>query len=308
MNLEGVDLNLLKVFEAIYLDRSVTQAAKRLNVAQSSLSSSLKRLRALLKDELFLRRQSGMVPTPRAVELELVISKCLASARRAIENSEAFDPAREDHKFVIGGSDFAAFSLLPKLIETLKLVAPNISLEMKSIAPNEIVTSLDEGIVDFTISANTALPKRISKEFLFEEDMKVIVRKKHPVLRSSVEISLEEYASLQHIYILAKGDGEKLVDEKLRAHSLQRSIYLTVQNYLIVPYIVENSELVATVSERIAYHCTNSSSVDILPFPMDIENNRYYIAWGSLSDSRAACRWIINLISTLVEEPTVAHS
>lgn len=299
MNLSDVDLNLLKVFEAIYIEKSVTAAAKRLNIAQSSLSNSLKRLRVMFQDDLFLRSKLGMLPTQRAIELEVMISSCLASARHAIKAIQSFDPVVSQRRFVIGGSDFAAFTILPKLIAQLQILAPQVSIETKPIAPSQIVNSLDEGIVDFAISTSKSYPARIFEKYLFEESMMVLMRRNHPCLEGGHSLSLKQYASSQHIYILAKGEGEKIIDNLLKGQSLKRRRYLTVQNFLIVPYIVENTDLVATVSERIAYHCSRESSVEIFPFPAPIETNKFHLVWGADSNSREECVWLMNLISEL---------
>jgi len=66
MSIGRTDLNLLKVFEAVYEERNLLLAGKRLNLTQSAVSHALRRLRELVGDELFMRTGKGMVPTGRA--------------------------------------------------------------------------------------------------------------------------------------------------------------------------------------------------------------------------------------------------
>ena len=65
----SVDLNLLPVFEAVYEERSLSRAAIRLAMTQSAVSHALVRLRALFRDELFIRQARGVLPTPAAGRL-----------------------------------------------------------------------------------------------------------------------------------------------------------------------------------------------------------------------------------------------
>lgn len=69
MSIGRTDLNLLKVFDAIYNERNLVLAGKRLHLTQSAVSHALGRLRELVGDELFIRTGKGMVPTARAVAM-----------------------------------------------------------------------------------------------------------------------------------------------------------------------------------------------------------------------------------------------
>ena len=76
------DLNLLKVFEAIY-DEGGARAV-RLGVTQSAVSAALARLRALYGDPLFTRTGRGLAPSLRARELRPVIGEALDKCRQSL--------------------------------------------------------------------------------------------------------------------------------------------------------------------------------------------------------------------------------
>src|SRR5579859_2613039 len=63
-SIDHIDLNLLRVFQAIVEERSLTRAGERLALSQPAVSYSLGRLRTLFDDPLFVRTRSGMQPTP----------------------------------------------------------------------------------------------------------------------------------------------------------------------------------------------------------------------------------------------------
>ena len=231
LNLLDADLNLLKVFDALYIERNVTKAANRLNIAQSSLSSSLRRLRILFSDELFIRSSHGMLPTKRAIEIEPSITECLLAISQAITVPKKFKPSESKRTFIIGGSDFSAFTILPKLITFLKKNAPHIRLEMKPFLPEEAVENIDNGTIDFAICSVSNYPKRLYCKNIFNEDMVVIARNNHPVIKDNGDFSLEQYAALQHIYITSKGEGEKIIDKELQ------------KKFFTTGYLFKSSEL-----------------------------------------------------------------
>jgi len=301
LDLSDVDLNLLKVFEALYIEQSVTLAAKRLGVAQSSLSSSLKRLRILFRDELFVRSANGMVPTKHADTIEPYISDCLGAVKAAIADTVGFSPETCARKFVIGGSDFTAFTILPSLIKFLMKNAPLVRLEMKPIPPNETADCIDSGQVDIVICAGKSYPKKLFQKKLFEEDMAVIISKDNPLVKSGEKLTLEKYSQLQHIYISSKGEGEKIIDRLLKVRGMRRETYLTVPNFLIVPYLVENSDLVATVSKRVAHQCAQDTKLNIHQFPAKIDKNSFHLLWGKASNCDPECQWLINCIANVME-------
>ena len=65
VHFNALDLNLLRVLDALVEERSATRAGERLGLSQSAVSHALNRLRHALKDELFVRSSDGLEPTPQ---------------------------------------------------------------------------------------------------------------------------------------------------------------------------------------------------------------------------------------------------
>ena len=152
------------------------------------------------------------------------------------------------------------------------------------------------------------ISKKIFRKLLFSEDIAVIVGRNNAFHQPNENLTLKKYAELQHIYITSKGEGEKIVDRVLRKNSLKREIYLTVQSFLIVPYIVENSDLIATVSERVATQCSQQSKLCIYPFPSKIQKNKFHILWGKSTNSDQESQWLINSIVDLLAMTDKPHA
>ena len=111
------DLNLLRVFDVLLEERSVTRAGARLGLSQSAVSHALNRLRHALNDELFVRGPSGMLPTPRAAEIGVRIHGAMGQLQAALAPAE-FHPQTSTRKFAIAAGGYAAAVLAPPLAGT----------------------------------------------------------------------------------------------------------------------------------------------------------------------------------------------
>ena len=84
IDIDAVDLNLFKVFEALFEEGGASRAAIRLNLTQSAVSAALGRLREVFSDTLFVRTGRGLAPTSRAKELKPLVSEALGKCRQTV--------------------------------------------------------------------------------------------------------------------------------------------------------------------------------------------------------------------------------
>ncbi len=151
MDLAGVDLNLLVVFDALMAERHVTRAGDRIGLSQPAVSAALNRLRHLLKDDLFIRRADRMQPTRKAQELAIPLRQALMQIQAALE-PQTFDPATAKCTFKLATNDFAASILLPSLGAKLSLEAPSIDLRLIYADDALGMKLLDEDGIDLAIA------------------------------------------------------------------------------------------------------------------------------------------------------------
>ena len=142
MNLRGIDLNLLTVFEAVYQERSQVRASERLGMTQPAVSNALARLRHLFDDPLFRGRTRGLVPTPRAERLYEDLHRALDGIRGVLVERQAFDPAGCHRPFVVGVSSSSGLLYGPLLYERMQAEAPHARLKVRSIDPEAGVPAL----------------------------------------------------------------------------------------------------------------------------------------------------------------------
>ena len=168
MRLEGFDLNLLLAFDVLLQERSVTRAARRLNVTQSAMSASLKRLRDALGDPILLQHGKTMVPTPHALALAPNVAESIATLRRLIQPSSGFDPATSSRVFRIAASDYIATVALAPLLQELEREAPALKLEI-SLTDESTSERLAKGEYDLVLTPEDFIEPGHPAKLLFEE-------------------------------------------------------------------------------------------------------------------------------------------
>ncbi len=248
MNLRRLDLNLLVVFDAVMLERSVTRAAERVFLTQSAVSSALGRLRHQLDDELFIRGSGKLRPTPRALELEEPVRTLLAELQEVLVPSH-FNPATEARSFTIATNDYFTAVVAPPLARQLAKAAPGIDLRVVPTG-GRALEMLDAREADLVCTSWSKPPERFSAQTLVEDDYVCVVRKDHPFARKAP--TLAQFAKAKHLLVSPRGDARGFVDEKLAEKGLTRRISITVNHFAAAPQIVAESDAVLTVPRLIA--------------------------------------------------------
>ena len=248
MNLRRLDLNLLVVFDAVMLERSVTRAAERVFLTQSAVSSALGRLRHQLGDELFVRGPGKLRPTPRALELEEPV-RALLSELQEVLSPARFDPATECRSFTIATNDYFTAVVAPALARRLAKAAPGIDLRIVPTA-GRAFEMLDAREADLVCTSWSKPPERFSIQTLVEDDYVCVVRKDHPFARKPP--TLLQFAKAKHLLVSPRGDARGFVDDKLAEKGLTRRVSLTVNHFAAAPQIAAESDAVLTVPRLIA--------------------------------------------------------
>ncbi len=301
MDLHGIDLNLLVALDALMAERSVTRAGARIGRTQSAMSAALSRLRALLKDELFVRSPSGLQPTPRALDLAEPLGHALAEIQRALEFTQAFDPLSSTMSFNIGLSEHPTFILLPRLVERLREVAPAVTLRVRGFtARDDAVTMLDAGEVDLAIGVPpTSTAGRILIRPLFEERFVCIVRRGHV---ADGALSLSTFVGLSHLLVSPENERFGLVDAALAKQGLKRRLGLTLPRMYAAPTLIARSDMIATVMEGVVAASGHADELRILEPPLDLQPVSFVMSWHKRNDSHPAQRWLRDCIASLQED------
>jgi DNA-binding transcriptional LysR family regulator len=269
VHFSSLDLNLLRVFDTLIEERSVTRAGERLGLSQSAISHALNRLRYILSDELFVRVSDGMRPTPRASEIAPRLREGLLQLQLALAPAE-FLPERTDRRFTITCGEYIGTVLVPGFIAKIRALAPHAELRIRP-SNMGVTDALLAGRVDLAIGSFRQVPAPFACEPLFQETRVWVLSADHPA--ADCELTLERLASLSHLIISATGEDEQavngyvsdhglerlvtrsevgLLQGALAARGLRRQIGLTTPHFPAALAIVSQSDMAAPLPRRLA--------------------------------------------------------
>ena len=294
MNIALVDLNLLVVFDAIMREKHVTRAARRIGMTQPAVSNALNRLRHIAKDELFIRSSVGVSPTARALELGPPIRQAINLVENAFD-PKSFDPANSTDEFNIAISNYTASILFPELANLLEKEAPNINVRSKQLGDVDLLKELEAANIDFVIAGQQLQETaNFISNHLYDEDFVCIVRKGHPFAKKK-QLSIKEFSESKHLMVATTGKAFGFVDYLLEAKGLKRRVAMTVNQFLVAPAIIRQSNMILTVSKRVAEKF-RLDSVKVFPLPLLTNPLKLKIIWHKRSDTNTGNKWIRNKI------------
>jgi DNA-binding transcriptional LysR family regulator len=297
MNLAAFDLNLLLVFDAVMQDRSVTRAGGRIGLSQPAMSHALNRLRYMLKDELFIRTPGGMKPTPRAEQLALPVRNALNEMQLALE-PETFIPAEADRRFALAVNNYAAVVLAPPLVAAVSAAAPAVRLDLRPSGTLDIVAHLDRGDVDLALGGTESPGERFATAALLEDPFVMVMRRGHPA--SQRKLSAAAFAALPHLEISSSREDTGFIDRWLGESGFVRRIALRTP-YLSAAPILAQSDLVATLSRRIAQEFVRNHPLELRKPPYDSPRVRTLMLWHRRLDRHPAHRWLRDVILSVAK-------
>ncbi len=295
MRLGDVDVDLLLIFEAINRDRSVTKAGKALGLSQPAMSHALNRLRWLFKDQLFVRTPKGMVPTPRAEGLTVIVRRALAGLEDILE-PEIFDPQQSERRFVLACSNYAAIVLAPDIACRCRTLAPHVGLSMRPGGALDTAGLMDTGELDLVLSATSFGLERISSQELFKDEFAIVMRPGHPLANKKMTRNL--VMRLEHLAISSSPDDWGLIDERLAEIGLSRPKALEAP-FLSAGSIILQSDLVTILTRRLAASLVRSHGLVERTIALDLEPVSIWMHWPRRLDDQKAHRWLRHLVSEI---------
>ena len=296
MQLSQIDLNLLLVFQHLLRERRVSGVALTLGMSQPAVSSALKRLRLTLGDELFLRTQQGMQPTPFALQLAEPVAQALDALHLALNVRSSFDAASSTRSFSLAMTDVGEMYFLPVLMDLLDQHAPAVTLNVVSVARDSLKDDMAAGRIDLALGLLPQLQAGFFQQALFRQDYVCLMRQAHPLAQQTT-LGLAEFAAAAHVRVLAAGTGHGRVDEALERQGLQRRIRLTVPHYVALGDVLGHSDLIATVPERFAQRVTRPFGLTTCALPLAVQRSAIHQFWHARLHRDPGHQWLRTMIA-----------
>lgn len=298
MDYRRLDLNLLLVLDVLFVEGSVSETAKRLGTSQPTVSSALGKLRQFFGDELFIRGDGRMRPTPRAEALRDPIRKMVATLRDEILQAPVFDPTTSTLTFTIAMSDIGELVFLPRILKSFARDAPRVQIRVISMKFDELETAMADGLVDLALGY---FPDFTGSAFyeqkLFDHPFVCIVRSDHP--RAEQDLTLERFLSLDHAVVAQEGRSQEIFENRMRELGLERRIILRSQHFMSVPLLVANSDLITTVPRAVGRAYARMADIKLLAPPLEIPPIVLKQFWHKRVHVDPAVTWLRKTVSSL---------
>ena len=305
INFKTLDLNLLRVFDVIMSEQSLTRAAHRLALTQPAVSNALRRLREHLGDELLVRTGPRLVPTSHAKWLWPQIREALNQLEKAI-SPDPFDPGVSTTPFIVAMADATAAELIPALSKIFEGEAPNASLRVIPLttrdprkllmenAAHVAVGHFPAALADLTAKAQSDDLVMFDHLRLFEGEYVCVIRRDHPLSKS--ELTLEAFCQARHMLVSFSGRPFGFVDQALAALGRQRKVAVTVNQFATAGRVVLNSDLLTVLPKHFVRVAGLAEQLCIKPIPLKLQPVHVDLLWYKQALSSEAHEWLRSVL------------
>lgn len=292
MHLSRVNLNLFVVFDTIFTEGSLTQAASKLSLSQPAVSHALARLRELLGDALFARQGKRMVPTAFARNLIGTVRQSLQLLESGLQSPALFEPGQAQRVFHIGMRDVLEAIALPPLMARLQRVAPGVAVNCVRIVRRDMELELSSGGLDLVVDVALPMGSEIRHRPLINDRLVVVARRGHPAWCTGQVIDMPTYLAQSHILVSSRRSGPGLEDFELNRLGLRRRIGLRCQHYFAACRVVRETNMILTMPEHYASIANESMGNELHAFPLKTPSRDVHLYWHASGDRDLANVWL----------------
>jgi DNA-binding transcriptional LysR family regulator len=296
MDMDDLDLNLLRILEGLYALGTVSGVARRMGVSQPAVSSGLAKLRHFFQDDLFVRTGQGMRPTPFAEELRRPVLETLEGLRTRVLRKAAFEPAQSRRAFTLCMSDVGQLVFVPRLLEVLRREAPDVTLRCITPGRGELEAWLEDGKADLALGYfPEAESANILAQRLFSQTSACLVRQGHPTIGET--LPLEQFRTADHIVISQRQvlEGFEML---LRDLGLYDRIAVRLSSYMTAARLVAQSDMICVVPLAVGRVLAEwGSGVRALPVPIAQNAIPLRQLWHRRMHTDAGLVWLRSLVA-----------
>lgn len=310
MSIERIDLNLLKIFNAIFEDGNLLRASKRLNLSQSAVSHALSRLREALEDELFVRTNKGMIPTAKALAIAGTLRDSLSRIDAAL-GVQPFEPSGARRIFVLAANDHITGLILPNLSKHIATTAAGVDLVVRPSTRLDLAEQIEIGKIDLAIGSFAQVPERMNSIDLLSDGESVLMSRFHPI--SNRPVTLQDLVIYPLLTVSVGGDGEGAVDgfiferglarqaEMFSRKTLQAALInektearfrLTIPHSLAIPALLIDTDMLSIVPTSLAWALSKGGTVVMRGLPYASRTSVLRAVWHHRFDADPAHIWL----------------
>lgn len=302
-SLGKIDRNLLQVLLYLLEMQSVTKVAEELGQSVPAVSMTLRRLREMTGDPLLIRNGNDMLRSKYAEDLLPKVKLAISGIDRVFSQKPSFDPQSARDTFLIATASSVALSLLPALVNELRSYAPGIRLHVRSLGYEEdYQAALMHSHVDFILGDWPNPPETLRRLPLLQDNVACLVSAKHG-LAAKKKLTKADYLRAQHIapaHIPNPYHGP--IAGNLARLGLRRDVVVEVPEFNIIPYILLESDLVFTTTERYCRFWANQLDLAVVPAPDFFDSIDFYMLWHERVHLSPAHQWFRSQLRDIVQK------
>ena len=306
LNFRSLDLNLLRVFDEVMAERSLTRAAHKLSLTQPAVSNAMRRLREVVGDELLVRSGQGVEPTPRALALWPTVREALTLLQDSLAPGQ-FDPATAQSTFVLAMADATAATLIPPLVEILEQEAPGVALRVLPLTTRDPRRLLEQeaadmavgffpaALADLTARAQSGDVVALESRRLYDGEYVCVMRQGHPL--AGAPLTLDAYCEARHMLVSFSGRPFGFIDEALASLGRQRKIVITVNQFFTAGRVVVGSDLLTVLPRHFVPVIGIADILVEKTLPFDVQAVHVDALWRRRGPQQAAMPWLLQALT-----------
>jgi DNA-binding transcriptional LysR family regulator len=306
VNFRSLDLNLLRVFDEVMAERSLTRAAHKLSITQPAVSNAMRRLREVVGDDLLVRSGQGVEPTPRAAALWPAVREALAHLEESFSPGR-FDPGTAASTFVLAMADATAATLVPALVEIIEREAPGLAIRVLPLTTRDPRRLLDEEaadmavgyfpavLADLTARAQSGDAVAFESRRLYDGEYVCVMRQGHPL--ADAPLTLDAYCAARHMLVSFSGRPFGFIDEALASLGRQRKVVITVNQFFTAGRVVSGSDLLSVLPRHFVPVTGIADALVQRALPLDVPPVHVDALWRRRGPQQAAMTWLLQALT-----------
>ena len=307
VNFRTLDLNLLRVFDAVMAEGSLTRAAAALAMTQPAASHAVKRLHDALGETLFVRTATGMKPSAKAQALWPTVRTALASLQHAMAPA-SFDPRTDAVNFRVAMADATATLLAPPLVRAMQGAQAAGSVRVLPLGTRDPRPLLEQGVADLAVGyfpqlIATLVPQGADATLrhlrLYDTRYVCVMRRDHPLARR--KLTLDAFCAAQHLGVSFSGRAQSVIDRALADIGRQRRIVLTVNQFYTAGRVVTQSDLLTVLPLTFLAGTGIANKLVTRELPFDPGAVHVEMVWHLRRDGDPAHRWLRDVLQGAVK-------
>lgn len=267
-----LDGRALRLFLAVLEEGSVSGAAARLGLTQSAVSHALTKLRAILRDPLFVKSGRGIVATAHAEALADPARRLIASLKDLSRAAE-FDARATHLALTIAANDLQRDLVLPPLLAALQQSFASVRLR---IVPSDQPTPdmLREERCDLVISPFPPEGVDILQKRLFGAEYVCFYD-----AAARVAPNAADYFAADHVTVVYTSRVGLSFDRAMEAAGHVRRFLVEAPNFAGVPAFLKGTPRLATLPSGLSASVLRGFASSPLPVRVDGASFAMYMAW-----------------------------